>query len=69
MINVTGPAKVKHLSAKKLPIFSLLLSHNLQNIFTNRGKDQTPGPVQIWYGPPGEMRWSLLHSAQPLPSQ
>ena len=35
---VTGPAKINHVSTKKSPIFSSLLYHNLQIIYSNKIK-------------------------------
>ena len=32
---VSRPAKINHVSAKKLPIFPSLLYHNLQTVYTN----------------------------------
>ena len=35
---VTRPAKINHVSAKKSPIFSFLLYHNLRTIYSNKTK-------------------------------
>ena len=41
LTNVSGPAKIDHVSAKKSPILPCLLYHNLITIYTTATKSST----------------------------